>query len=113
MNEKTRNALRNLQNDLSVTEDIDPEGDTLVTSREDLNRVLRWAQNSAHVWFFGDRVEWSGASVPYNFITKGIRGTVVEEDSEENGIAMVQWDGAPVQYDRVKMFHNEIKLAKD
>jgi hypothetical protein len=112
MKEKTIASLRNL-----LEEVADHEAETSFSAVSvdlaDLKRVLRWAQNSAYIWFVGDRVKRTGASVPYGWLEMGMEGTVISEDHGD-GRARVEWDGGPEDdgENRVWMFHNEIKKVK-
>jgi hypothetical protein len=114
MKKKVKEALRGL---LENVEDHEAETEFSAVSVDlgDLKRLLRWAQNSAYVWFEGDRVKLTGVRVPYDFLedgySEGLQGTVYA-DSEDDGTAIVEWDDAPEDLRRVRMFHNEIKKIK-
>lgn len=58
--------------------------------KEELRTLLRWAQNTAHIWFEGDRVEWTGVSVPYNWFEGEMLGTVIGESHEKDRLV---WSG--------------------
>lgn len=113
MKSKVKDALKSVLDDVAKHEKEDGGPDVTV-DLGDLKRLLRWAQNSASVWFEGDRVCLTGTRVPYDFLEdgyeRGIHGTVYM-DSEDDGTAMVTWDNDPAEQ-RVRMFHNEIKLVK-
>lgn len=110
MKEKTVKALRGLLKDVAKHE-AESGGPDVTVDLADLKRVLRWAQNSAHVWFIGDRVILTGASVPFRWLEDTMVGTVVEE-SLEDGKAKVEWAGGPAGKNSVWMFHNEIRRVK-
>lgn len=112
MKKKNIDALKGLKESLEQHEK-ETAYSAVEVCKEELRTLLRWAQNSAHVWFEGDRVKWTGASVPYNWFEGEMLGTVIVE-SHDDGKARVEWDGGPEDdgENRVWMFHNEIKLAK-
>lgn len=110
MKDKNKAALKGLKDSLEQHEKETAYSGVEV-DKEELRTLLRWAQNSAHIWFEGDRVKWTGARVPFNWIEEGMLGTVIIE-SHDDGKARVEWDGGPGDENRVWMFHNEIKLAK-
>lgn len=110
MKEKAKQALKCLLENVSEHE-MEDRGSEVLSDIDDLKTLLRWAQNSAHIWFIGDRVKLTGARVPFNWLKGDTLGTVVGE-SHEDGCAYVHWDGAPDGEERIRMFHNEIKLAK-
>lgn len=110
MKDKTKQALKDLRETVADHEYEDRGSDVLV-DLGDLKRLLRWAQNKDHTWLKGDRVKRTGARVPFNWMTEEHEGLVLE-DSLEDGIALVEWDNAPDDQRRLKMYHNEIKLAK-
>lgn len=110
MKDKTKKALKDLLENVSDHE-MEDRGPDVLVDLEDLKRVLRWAQNSAHIWFEGDRVRLTGTRVPFSWLEEDTLGTVVGE-SHEDGCAYVHWDGAPDGEERIRMFHNEIKRIK-
>lgn len=109
MKSKVVKALKSLLDD--VTDQDDETYSVVMVDKADLKRVLRWAQNSAHIWFEGDRVKLTGVRVPFRWLEDDMEGTVIEE-SLEDGRAHVEWDGGPVGKNRVWMFHNEIKRVR-
>lgn len=111
MKDKVRNALKRLLENVADHE-MEDRGSSVLVDLSDLKRLMRWAQNNAHVWFEGDRVTWTGASVgSMPWLRMGMLGTVLE-DAGEDGIARVEWDGVPELHNRVRMYHNEIKRIK-
>lgn len=110
MKDKNKQALKGLLESLEQHEK-DTTYFGVEVDKEELRTLLRWAQNSAHIWFIGDRVKLTGTRVPFNWLKDDTLGTVVGE-SHEDGCAYVDWDGAPDGEHRIRMFHNEIKLAK-
>lgn len=109
MKQKIREALKSVLKDVAKHE-AEQGGPDVTVDLGELKRLLRWAQNNANVWFEGDRVEWTGATVgSMPWLRMDMLGTVVE-DGGEDGIARVKWDGVPEI--SVRMYHNEIKLAK-
>lgn len=112
MKDKTRKALKGLLKHVAAEEAADPAWPYVDgVNKEDLKRLMRWAQNESYAWFEGDRVELTGARVPFPWLEGEVQGTVLE-DTGEDGIACVEWDGAPKDNKRVKMYHNEIKRVK-
>lgn len=110
MKDKVKTALVSLREAVEDHE-AETEFSAVTVDLGDLKRLLRWAQNEAHVWFIGDRVGLTGARVPFNWLTQDMHGTVIEE-SHEDGRARVEWDSGPEDDNRVWMFHNEIKKLK-
>lgn len=114
MKEKNIQALRSVLEDVKAHE-AETDFSAVSVDLADLKRVLHWAQNNAHVWFKGDRVILTGASVPFDYLdnayAQGVQGTIVEE-SHEDGRARVQWDNQPLDAIPVWMFHNEIKKVR-
>lgn len=109
MKDKTKKALKSLLDHVKAEEAADPAWPQVDgVSKEDLKTLLRWAQNNAHVWFEGDRLEWTGATVhDYPWLEMGVHGTAYLDS--QNGTVPVVWDNAPEGTGRVMMFHNEIK----
>jgi hypothetical protein len=114
MKQSNKDALRGLLETLTQHEKETTYSGVEV-DKEELRTLLYWAQNKAYVWFEGDRVKLTGTRVPYGFLDDGyalgLLGTVYA-DSEDDGTVHVEWDNAPEKYRRVRMFHNEVKLAK-
>jgi len=114
MKDKTKKALKGLLESVK-THESETSYSAVEVDKEELRTLLRWAQNSAYVWFEGDRVKLTGVRIPYDFLedgySKGLQGTVYT-DSEDDGTALVEWDDAPEDLRRVRMFHNEIKRTK-
>lgn len=107
MKQKTRDALRGILKDVAKHE-AEAGGPDVTVDLGELTRLLRWAQNKDHIWFKGDRVKWTGVSVPFGWLDEGMEGTVIGE-SHEDGRAHVEWNGGPENANRVWMYHNEIK----
>lgn len=110
MKSKVKQALRSLLEDVADHE-AETEFSAVTVDLGDLKTLMRWAQNTAYVWFEGDRVKWTGVRIPLDWMTADMLGTVLE-DSGDDGTAYVEWDGAPEYNRRAKMFHNEIKRVK-
>ncbi len=110
MKSKVKQALRSLLEDVAV-HDSETSYSAVEVDKEELKTLLRWAQNSAHVWFEGDRVKRTGASVPFDWLNTEMEGTVMGE-SDKGGSVRVEWDNGPEGDNRVVMYHNEIKRIK-
>ena len=110
MKDKVKQALKGILGDVRKHE-AETEDSDVTVDLADLKRLLRWVQNDAHIWFNGDKVEWTGASIPFNWVTEESVGIVVEEGLD-SGTPFVKWDTAPEHQEPIKMFHNEIKLVK-
>jgi len=111
MKNKVKQALKSLLEEVAVHES-ETQHSAVGVDLGDLKRVLRWAQNSAYVWFEGDRVVRTGVSVnEFPWLTRGMEGTALS-DSDDGGRVRVEWDGGLDGNNRAMMFHNEIKKLK-
>lgn len=111
MKEKTKQALRGL---LESVEQHEKETtySAVEVDKDELKRLLRWAQNHAHVYFEGDQVEWTGARVrDMPWLVMGMTGTVLT-DSYDDGTVRVEWEQGPEGFNRGLMYHNEYRRTK-
>jgi hypothetical protein len=111
LKDKVKKTLRQLREDVRIHES-ETQYSAVEVDKDDLKRLLRWAQNSSYVWFEGDRVKRTGdGKPPYGWLDMGMLGTAYA-DSDDDGTVYVEWDDAPEEDRRIRMFHNEIKLVK-
>ncbi len=112
MKKKNRDAIKGLKEALEQHRKETTYG-AVEVDIDELDTLLRWAQNKAHHYFEGDRVQETGTFVPdAPWLDNGMEGTVISE-SADDATCRVEWDGGPEDDNRIRMFHNEIKLAKD
>lgn len=109
MKQKNRDALLGLKESVEQHR-RETTYSAVEVDADELETLLRWAQNKAHQYFEGDRVKTTGVRVPFGWLSMGSEGTVIAE-SDNEGVCRVEWDGGPDGDSRVLMYHNEIKLA--
>lgn len=111
MKQKNRDAIKGLK-DSVYHHRKETTYSAVEVDVEELETLLRWAQDKSHHYFVGDRVKSRiDAAPPQEWLVKGDEGTVIVE-SDSEGICRVEWDEGPDGEGRVRMYHNEIRLAK-